>query len=205
MQPQETLTHAVTVLEYLGISTWHDMLETVVLVIGAGMTGFVASEILIYLWEIRQSLGSEFNVFRETLERRVLLVRRFGERHAKIAKKVEEVDEEIQKLAARQSALTGKLRQIQDMQSRTVRTIGHPTKGSKCYRALVTNSYVREYISAGNSHPVYDDSWAKAQIIEVWAASNAFALLVLREKYQQSHGFTVDKIEPVQSDLEETG
>lgn len=202
MEAQETLTHTMTVLEYLGLSTWHDMLETIILVIGAGISGFVMSEILVYLWEIRLSLSSDFSGFREILESRVVLIRKFGERHAKFSKAVDEVDEEIKALTARQSALTGKLRQIQDMQSRCVRTIGQPTKGSKCYRALVANNYVKEYVLGGNSHPVYDDSWAKAQIIEVWAASNAFALLVLREKYPQSQGFTVDKIEPVLSDLD---
>ena len=197
MEPHETLSHTVTVLDYLGIATWHDMLETVVLVIGAGISGFVLSEILVYLWEIRISLSSDFSVFRETLERRVVLIRRLGERHAKITRAVEEIDEEIQVLTSRQSVMTSRLRQIQDMQSRCVRTVGQPSKGSKCFRALVTNSYVKEYMNAGNAHPVYDGSWAKAQIIEVWAASNAFALLVLREKYPQSQGFMVDKIEPV--------
>ena len=202
MPAQETLTNAVTTLEYLGISTWHDMLETFVLVIGSGISGFVLSEVMVYLWEIKISLASDFSVFREALESRVVLIRKFGERHGKLTRNVEEVDEEIQKLTARQGALTGKLRQIQDMQSRCVRTIGQPTKGAKCYRALVTNNYVKEYVAGGNSHPLYDDSWAKAQIIEIWAASNAFALLVLREKYAQSQGFTVDKIEPVQGDLD---
>ncbi|MEI7605932.1 MAG: hypothetical protein WCJ64_00975 [Rhodospirillaceae bacterium] len=203
MSPEETIVKSMTMLEYLGLGSWHDMLETIMLVIGAGITGFVLSEILIYLWEIRLSLSSDFNEFRNTLERRLVLVRKFGERHAKVSKSVEQVDEELQKLVSRQSALTGKLRQIQDMQSRCVRTIGHPTKGNKCYRALVSNSYVKEYVTAGNSHPVYDESWAKAQIIEVWAASNAFALLVLREKYAQTQGFTIDKIEPVGSELED--
>ena len=192
----------MTMLEYLGISTGHDFLETIVLLIGAGISGYVISEIFIYLWEIRLSLSSDFGSFRETLERRLVLIRKFGDRHAKISKAVEELDEEIKNLASRQSTLTSRLRQIQDMQSRCVRVIGQPTKGAKCFRALVTNSYVKEYINGGNSHPVYDDSWARAQIIEIWAASNAFALLALREKYAQSQGFSVDKIEPVQSDID---
>ncbi len=187
-------------LEYLGISTGHDMLETIVLLIGAGITGYMLSEVMIYLWELRISLGSNLSIYRETIERRVALTRRFGERHAKITRNVEAVDEEIQTLISQQTDLTNKLRQIQDLQSRCVRTIGNPIKGAKCYRALVTNSYVKEYINSGNKHPVYDDSWARAQIVEVWSTSNSFALLALREKYPQAQGFTVDKIEPVQNE-----
>ena len=200
MTTQDTLEHSVRLLDYLGIGSPQDLLETLLLVAGAGITGFVVSEILVYLWELRLSLSSDFAGFREKLESRVALIKRFGERHSQLGASVDAVDEQIKEMTTRQSTLTGRLRQIQDMQSRCVRTIGHPAKGSKLFRALVTNSYVREYVAAGNSHPVYDDSWARAQIVEVWASSNAFALLVLREKYPQGQGFAVDKIEQVENE-----
>ena len=66
------------------------------------------------------------------------------------------------------------------------------------------NDYVRGYVNEGKVHPMYDDSWASAQIVEVWSSSQAFALLVLRQKYAQAQGFTVDKIEPVQSVTEQS-
>ncbi len=200
MSLQETVTTTSSTLEIMGISTVHDMLEIFVLAVCASITGFVFSEIVVYLWEIRTSLRTEFRDHKDILERRLTVIKKFGERHARLTNDVELIDEEIEKISTVQGQMTNKRKEIQDLQSRRVRTIGQPVKGTRCFRALVTNVYVKECLNNGTSHQLYDESWAKTQIVEVWADSNAFALLVLRQKYAQSQGFSVDKIEQAQAD-----
>ena len=201
---QDFLKYVEITLDYLGIVTPQDLLEAVLLLAGSVLTGLVLSEILIYLWEIRTAIHQDLSTFRETLERRLPIAKGIEERRGKMRGEIEEIDQEIQKITSQQSTLAAELRQIQDMQSRVVRTIGAPTTGLKCFRALVLNDYVRGYVNEGKVHPMYDDSWASAQIVEVWSSSQAFALLVLRQKYAQAQGFTVDKIEPVQSVTEQS-
>ena len=187
----EWLTHY---FEFLGFGTWKEMLETSVLMIGAGITGFVLSEVFVYLWEMRLNLSSGLKSYREKLEGRLPAINKFAHRHSILNGDLECINETIKGEIEEQSAATAKLREIQEMQGRCVRLIGQPVKSSKRYRAILTNSYVKDYVGKGLMHPVLDSSWAKPQIIEVWAQSKAFALLTLRERYNQSQGFSVDKI-----------
>ncbi|MEI6559527.1 MAG: hypothetical protein WCO00_14075 [Rhodospirillaceae bacterium] len=197
MTTQSTFSFLALTLEYIGINTWDNLLETIFLLVGAAITGVVSSEALIYLWQLRISLHQDLMALRQTLEGRLPVVKRFRERHAKLTRQIDHIDDEIGKLTTRQGVLTNQLRQLQEVQSRHVRTIGQQIKGSKCFRALVTNTYVKNYVMEGKRHPLFDDSWARAQIVEIWSSSKPFALIALRQEYSQAQGFAVDKIEPI--------
>ena len=141
MDIQDFLRYVEMTLGYLGITTPQDLLEAVLLLAGSVITGLVLSEILIYLWEIRTAIRQDLSTFREALERRLPIAKGIEERRGKSRGEIEEIDQEIQNITSQQSALAAELRQIQDMQSRIVRTIGAPTRGLKCFRALVLNDY----------------------------------------------------------------
>jgi len=194
-----TLEQILSYANLFGIDSWKELIETILLIVGAIATGFVISEVLVFLGEIRIKLSPEYKNFIETIEGRLPLIGAFGERQMKLTKDIETIDQEIEQLSKRQSGLMSQLRQIRELQSRAVRTIGQPTEGMKCYRALISNTYVADFVGQGKRHPLYDDRWARPQIVEVWTTSSAICQFVLREKYPKGQGFIVDKVEPVQS------
>ena len=197
MSVEGFLVYADIITRYLGVSTWSDMLVTLLLVVGACVAGLVLSEGLIFIWELRLSVRHELTTLRTIILTRLPIVKKFRERQSRLTRNIDIIDEEIRKIASKQTALTSKLRQTQEMQSHFVRTIGENIRGAKCYRALVMNQYVKSYVSEGKRHPLYDDSWARAQIIEIWSSSQPTALMALRQEYSQAQGFTIDKIEPI--------
>ena len=195
MTSNALLATATMVLKYLGLSSVSDLAETFSLIFGALLTGYGISEVISYTAEVRLSHHHSLADLKEEMKARLRFTGRFLARQAKLTTKIEQIDDVIQQLSKKQTLSSSKLRQIQDFQRRYVRSIGQQVKGVNCYRALVVNTYVANYVNEGKSHPIFDDSWAKAQIIEVWAASEADAVIELRKDYPQGQGFLVDKIE----------
>ena len=183
---------------YLGINSGGDLIDTLLVLSGAVVAGILLSEGMIYVWEFQLSLHSELAGYRDTLKSRIPMLNRFVERRARRKGLIDRLDEEVKHQVTSQRTLVAQIRALNDLQSRFIRTIGQETKGMICYRAIVTNAYVKNYVLEGKRHPLYDDCWAKAQIIEIWAASQANAIVDLRKEYTQTQGFIVDKIEPVQ-------
>ena len=196
-QVKSLLLMASTLFSYLGLETWSDVLDTTLLLCGAAFTGALVAEGLAYLWELRISLHQSLVEFRDVLQRRAPIIKRFIERRAKLLRAIERLDDEIKTLSSTQASLTNQVRLIKDIQGRHIRTIGQDVKGTTLYRAIVTNAYVKNYVREEKSHPLYDDCWARAQIIEIWSTSQADAIIALRREYTQAQGFVVDKIEPV--------
>ena len=196
-QAKSFLSMASTLFSYLGLETWSDVLDTALLLCGAAITGALVAEGLAYLWELRISLHQSLVVVRDILQMRAPIIKRFIERRAKLMRVIERLDDEIKTLLSSQASLTNQVRLIKDIQSRQIRTIGQDVKGATPYRAIMTNAYVKNYVKEGKSHPLYDDCWARAQIIEIWSTSQADAIIALRREYTQAQGFVVDKIEPI--------
>ena len=182
----------------LGINSGGDLINALLVFSGAVIAGTLLSEGLIYLWEYQLSLHSDLTGYRDTLKSRLPMISRFMERRARRNGLIDRLDEEVKTQVTAQRALVTQIRALNDLQSRFVRTVGQETKGMFCYRAIVTNAYVKNYVQEGKRHPLYDDCWAKAQIIEVWAPAQANAIVELRKEYPQAQGFVVDKLEPVQ-------
>ncbi len=181
-------------LEFFGLVTIYDYAYFIIFLLASVITGLIVSEGMIYLWEIHISQDQGLTRIREKMNLRGAGIKKFIERRARLHTRIPILDDEIKELVATRAKLSSKVRSENDIKSRHIRTVGIQIEGLKCYRALVTNSYVINYKSQGRSHPIYDDCWAKPQIIEIWSTSVTDATVELRKEYTQGQGFIVDKI-----------
>lgn len=200
MTTETSFQSLASLADALGLTTWRGLVMTIALAVAAGVSGFAASEALVFLGEMRIKRGQGYKRSLETLKGRVPYVSGFEQRYAQYVQDLQRIDAETEALTARQGQLMSQLRQLRELQSRSVRTIGQPTEGLKRYRALIVNAYVAEFVAQRKHHPLFDDAWARPQIVEVWTTSSAICQFILREKYTKALGFTIDKVELVRAD-----
>jgi hypothetical protein len=62
------------------------------------------------------------------------------------------------------------------------------------YEAAIYNQEVRELLSDGQHHEVFEDIWADLQFIEVSATNRDQAMRRLNNRYPESRGFVITRV-----------
>jgi len=62
------------------------------------------------------------------------------------------------------------------------------------YEAAVYNKDVRACVKQGDSHELYEDSWADNSYVEINAPDEETARARISQKYPSSRGFVIDHI-----------
>ena len=70
----------------------------------------------------------------------------------------------------------------------------HAMNGRKAFEVTLYNKDVRAAVKDNQSHTLYGDHWADAQIQDVMAADEKEALNLIGRRYPSEEGFVVQKL-----------
>ncbi|MDP7600301.1 MAG: hypothetical protein QF605_02855 [Rhodospirillales bacterium] len=70
----------------------------------------------------------------------------------------------------------------------------HAMNGRKAFEVTLYNKDVRAAVKENQSHTIYGDHWADAQIQDVMAANESEALSLIGRRYPPEEGFVVQEL-----------
>ncbi len=70
----------------------------------------------------------------------------------------------------------------------------HAMNGRRAFEVTLYNKDVRAAVKENQSHAIYGDHWADAQIQDVMAIDEAEALNLIDMRYPKDEGFVVEKL-----------
>tara|TARA_B100000405_G_scaffold207673_1_gene146167 strand:- start:141 stop:374 length:234 start_codon:yes stop_codon:yes gene_type:complete len=72
----------------------------------------------------------------------------------------------------------------------------HPTRdGDKVYEVAIYNKDVRSLVKDNQSHILFDDNWADAQVHDVVAKNESQAREMIAERYPPGDGFVIQWVD----------
>ena len=71
----------------------------------------------------------------------------------------------------------------------------HPTRdGDKVYEVAIYNKDVRSLVKQNQSHKLFDDSWADAQVHDVVARTEGEAREAIADRFPPGDGFVIERV-----------
>lgn len=131
---------------------------------------------------------------RDTIDRRAPLVPGFKKRCDSLAGKLSALNQQVEEVHTVRSLQQRRLRRATDAQDQVVHEIGENLVGTRCFRFVVANRYVKAYADKGQLHPLLDPSWARGQLVEVWAPGATEAQVAVTERFPGTFGFVAAKV-----------
>ncbi len=178
-------------------STDQQLIETALISIAVCAVVLAFSETALLFAESRVQGGAKYGHLSEVLQDRALIYNGLVAREQKLAANLEALGSQIDAIETKRNQMARRLAELKRLQNQQIRSIGEPTVGLKCFQALVANGSVADYVSRDMSHPTIDDSWAHAQLVEVWSDSLTLSKAMLAERYPKAFGFSIDSIKMV--------
>ncbi|MBI1208838.1 MAG: hypothetical protein GC191_16325 [Azospirillum sp.] len=174
------------------------VIEIVVLSAFAASVALLLAGVLLRLAEAVIEHRGGLNRLLKAARARAVLLRRFHERRRDRLADFDELLSEVKLVKRRRSDLARKRAEQAAAADEIIRQIGEDVEGVAGFIGIVANKYVEASARSAQQSTTLHISWARPQVVEIWAPSLSAARERLEQTYPAIFGFTVIRLMPAE-------